>query len=459
MARIERRYAALHCILVALCAPVAGAAQGGAYLYGWFDPQVIYNDGRTKTVLQVATRGEDVRTVEQRGARGAWLRLFDDGTHGDRVAGDGVFTRNQLSSASLNVAIPPQWFGGTHYWFADSLRIRRANGGVETRYGPSLAVVDRRQVFPAVRLGPGVVATSHAVGIVDPTGELLGGKIPLGKIRCGDVTFGVFAKLYSILPDVFDFVVVMPAGTIFDPTRGYVENVPYAVPVKNEVQGIGLAVFDDTARFFSAGRLRAMIFHSFDYGAILDHEIGHAWSAWSFGGDLDIADGSHWLETTDVAGQMSKFIITPRRTGHLVANQDGSWRIVPEDAATETFSWLDLYLMGLAPPGKVPPVHKLVDPDYSNPDRVTARGVETYSIEQLMAASGGPRVPATWSAPKSFTIAFVMVKNKAFTPAELAWMSLVAQYFTSRAPGEHHLTPFATATRGRGVLDARLPLP
>ncbi|MEW6364526.1 MAG: hypothetical protein AB1714_07790 [Acidobacteriota bacterium] len=161
----------------------------------------------------------------------------------------------------------------------------------------------------------------------------------------------------------------------------------------------------------------------------------------------------------DVAGQMSSFVFAGSRSGHLHGNGDGTWRVVPVNPITERYSWLDLYLMGLAPPGKVKPVHRLIQPDYSDPDRVTAGQVETWSIQELLDEAGGPRIPAAKDSAKNFKIAFMMVKNKSFTQAELAWMSLVAKYFTSREKGEHYLTPFYTATYKRGTLDPQLPLP
>jgi len=437
------------------------AAHVGSFLYFWFDPQVIYNDGTSTTTLQIATDNQDVRQVMLRGTSSAgWIDLYDDGTHGDRKSGDGIFTVNKVTSDALGVTHYPLRFGGTHSSYGLETRIVKGSGKVETCWEVGIGIVDKAQVFEATKLAADIRVSEYAVFLVDPKGKALDSKIPLGSVKCGMTAFYAFQRLYSVLPDSFDFVAVMPAGSIFDPSRDYAENIPYEVRVKNEIQNIGQSIFDNTAKFGSKGRLHGMIYHSFGYGAILDHEIGHGWAAWGFAQALGVSDGVHWVADTDVAGQMSAFVFAPGGvTGHLYSNGDGTWKIVREPDDDDHYSMLDLYLMGLVPPGKVPPVHKLVNPDYSNPDRVTAESVKTHTIQQLMASAGGRRIPSSKDSPKAFTMALIAVKNKAFKPAEIAWFSLVAKYFSSQEQGELSITTFYTATGKRGSIDARVQVP
>lgn len=459
--RRRRRIGAGMVLLVAsLCVRPAHPARVGSFLYFWFDPQVIYNDGKSTTKLQITTDNKGVTQVFIKGGgTGGWLSLYDDGTHGDKTAGDGTYTLDKITSTTLGLTSYPLNFGGTHTEYGFDTKIVKTTGKEEISYEVGIGVVDKSQVFSTVSLGSGLSAGEYALFMVDPNGKALDSKIPLGYVKCGKTAFLAFQKLYSVFPDSFDFVIVMPAAQIFDPSRDYAENVPYEVQAKNEIQHNGQALFDDTAKFFSDGRLQGMIYHSFGYGAILDHEIGHGWGAWSFGLDQQITDGVHWASNTDIAGQMSNFVFAPGGvTGHLFDNGDGTWRVEREPSDNNRYSMLDLYLMGLVPPGKVPPVHKLVNPDYSNPDRVTAQSVETYTIQQLMQAAGGPRVPSSKSSPKQFKIALIAIKNKAFKPAEVAWFSLVATYFSSQARGDLSLTTFYTATGKRATLDARLPI-
>jgi hypothetical protein len=346
------------------------------------------------------------------------------------------------------------YFGGTHGTAGFHGKIVKADGTEQELGGITVGVVSLGQHFPALQLAEGLYATGSAFFFVDPKGEALDSTIPLGSVRRGKAAFAAFRKLYAVFPDVFDFVVVMPSGAIFDPARNYAENTPYFVRAKNEIRNIGVPLFDSTADFASQGRLRGMIYHSFGGAAILDHEIAHSWSA-SFGKRSDLSEcaqcsGDHWNPLTDIGGQMAAFVsgVPGFPQGQLVANGDGTFRVQQADGSSLPYSKLDLYLMGLIPSSEVPPVRKLVNPDFSNPKRVTAQQVETYTIQQLIDAEGGERVPR-WPAQKDFNMAFVAVKNKPFTPAEFAYFSLVASYFASRERGECYLTTFHNRIRIR----------
>jgi hypothetical protein len=223
----------------------------------------------------------------------------------------------------------------------------------------------------------------------------------LGRVRCGTTAFGVFEKLYSVFPDAFDFVAIMPAAQIFDPSRGYAENVPYEVNVRNADQNIGLGTVDRGAEFHSPARLKSMIYHSFGYGAILDHEVGHRWVL-GFGRSLGLSDGVHWDANTDIGGQMASFVFLPGgRTGRLTDNADGTWRVERDPANREPYSKLDLYLMGLLPPAAVPPLHKLTNPDFADPDRhastpstgVPPGGPPRHGSEEPPAGGGQEHTP------------------------------------------------------------------
>ena len=433
-------------------------ADSKTYLYYSCDPAVVFNDGQSRVTLEVATTGQGINRVRIRGTTP--LPMYDDKTHGDRVAGDGIYTLKDY-------VVPGPFllpFGNTQNTWNPGVDIEKNDGTTEYA-SVGIGLVNPDLVFPLTQMAPNLYASEYAFFIVDPGGSTMDAVIPLGDIKCGDTAFGAFQKLYSVFPDVFDFVVVMSGGAVFDPARNYAENVPYFVPAKNTVQRTGISVFDDTAKFSSQGRLRGMIYHSWGLGAILDHEIGHAFSA-SLGKTLDLSycqqcSGNHWNPLTDIRGQMSAFLFhndVQFGAGHLFDNGDGTWRIERENDNTAGYSKLDLYAMGLIPPEEVPPIHKLVNPNLTDAKHVTAERVDTYTIQQIMQAEGGPRVPSSQQSPKDFTLAFVAIKNKAFTSAEYSFYSLIARYFASRGAGEMSMNTFYQATGGRGSLDAILPV-
>ncbi len=442
--------------------PLERTKDGRVFLYYSLDPLVVYKgDDATLMTLEVATTGLGVDSVRLVGPHE--LELLDDESGGDRVAGDGIYTSDRVEHRTQYGQLA---FGGTH---ATSGRLHvvidLADGGQE-EYWLGCGVVAPNQRFWAAKKGEGLYATSHAFFIEDPAGDLLDTQDwPLGFVHCGQSQFGVFEKLYSVYPDVFDFVIVMPAHPIYDPDRNFAENVPYFVHAKNEIQNIGLDIYDNTPRFFSQGRLMGMIYHSWGPGSILDHEIGHAWAA-NLGRVYDLAYcddcyGPHWNPLTDIAGQMSAFLFHPDApigAGHLLDNGDGTWRIDREPGDNTPYSDLDLYAMGLIPASEVGPISTLVDPDTTDAGRVTCTTIETTTIDDIIAAEGGERVPDFADSPKEFSIAMVVVKNAEFTPAEFAFYSLVAKYFASTEQGDWSLTTFHQATGGRATLNPLLPV-
>ncbi|MCP4657596.1 MAG: hypothetical protein GY856_19495 [bacterium] len=211
-------------------------------------------------------------------------------------------------------------------------------------------------------------------------------------------------------------------------TSGYA----FAVVLQNDVQGIGLDVFDVTNLLFPASRnLESFVemgdmsrfpddpdeifFGTASIMVILGHEFAHRWLAEvrfidSSGNPsydlLNFPGGSHWSFFTNSEGSLMH--------GNAWAdNGDGSFSATTR--AHTRYSPLDRYLMGLAGPASVPDVFYIADPDDStspgalpvfeatvNGDRVDV------SIDDIRAAEG-PRRPPPAASPRSFRTAFLLV--------------------------------------------------
>ena len=436
-----------------ICRPV-----DDALLYYYIDP-MIFRRGDTSTTMtiEVVTAGLNITRVYLENPEE--IILVDDGTNGDRVAGDGIYTASNVpphvESTTLNF--------GTHSTGGPDVFVEKTDGSTESdflRFG----VVAEDQNFPAIELAEGLFATQYAFFIEDPEGTVLDSEEwPVGRVRCARQNFEATQKLYSVLPDNFDFVIVMPAHTMFHPDRNYAENTPYFVRAKNDIQHIGIDLFDNTSDFGSAGRLKGMIYHSWGYGAILDHEIGHAWCA-DLGESLSLCKcensfGNHWNPLSDIGGQMGAFLSHddfPQRAGHLKDNGNGTWRLERNSDDNDPYSNLALYAMGLIPFSEVPPVHILVNPDLTDYTSIIPESVITYTIDEIITAEGGERIPSYEDSQKEFNVAFIVVKNKAFTAEEYAFYSLVSKYFASQQQGRLSLTTFYHATGGRGTLNPDL---
>ena len=437
--------------------------------WGRSSPSVVWcGDPASTTTLEIHIVGRqdvvrlwltDLGTDEEEGR----AELFDDGSHGDLQAGDDVFT--------LAGVVPPcspsflSTIGGHGRWWG-MLRVELEDG---TRTGNNYGVVvgtvhpDLKNVFAVQDFGNGLSATAYAFFIEDAAHEVMD-DYPVTAVYCGTSNFMAYRKLYSVLPDAFDFALVMPGMQILRPSD-LAENVPYDVLVSNAVENIGVDIVDHGADFGSAGRLRSVIYHSFGSTAIVDHEVAHSWGA-AIGQSLglineeyDVNQG-HWTEMADVQGQLGAYYFDPGGAiGHFAYNGDQTWRLIP-NTEVEPYSPLELYLMGLIPPEQVPPVHILQSVDTSDPLHITAASFRTVTIEEIVQAEGGPRLPSASESQKAFTLAFIVSQDVPYGDAAYAYFSLLSYELTSQDPPRQYSSaaPFYWATGGRATLDTRLPV-
>jgi hypothetical protein len=446
-------------------------------------PGVLFCDQRNELVLEVTiVRRPDVKRVFITDSAGGipvrddnapgvtYGEMFDDGENDDAKAGDRVFTRRMS---------PPCDIGKWGYGVANLyLRVEFANGQFGNSWYPiNVGVVANqyRGVFDVKDFGNGLSATAYAFFIEDPKGEVIG-SFPLANVMCGVTNFMAYRKLYSVLPDAFDFALVTPGLQVFRP-GDFVENIPYAINVSNRVENIGMKIFDNTKMYGSAGRLKTVIYDSFGYLDVVDHEILHAWGT-DLGKSLGLIDTDsifdgftfegHWNEYTDIGGQLQYFYVDSiYGSGHFTSNGNGTWTFTDKIKGNmnQPYSPLELYIMGLIPPKEVPPVHILSNPKFYSQSRVIPESYKTITIEDIMRAQGGPRNPPAETSQKDFTMAYIVVQDIPFNEAGYAYASLMAYHLTSKNPPDNRsnsqyrfFMPFYWATGGRSTLETRLPV-
>ena len=193
--------------------------------------------------------------------------------------------------------------------------------------------------------------------------------------------------------------------------------------------------------------------------AYFAHEIGHTWLAaashLSQDGERRLGDsGGHWLSELHAPAPF------PRRG---TAAENGSvmggnfWRENSDGTFTRThgwgtkaggFSWLDLYLMGLATPEEVPDMFLL-----RNRQRVRGNDYtgdkEIVTMEQILAVMG-PRDPPAARAQKVFNAGFVyFVEPDSAPDPEL--LRIHAEY------RDRALDHWSHVTGGRSQITTRLP--
>jgi hypothetical protein len=431
-------------------------------------PSVVWcGDASQKVTIEVHIVGRyDVAKVWVTNLGGSGedgrAELFDDGTNGDQVAGDRVFTRGDAILHCLSSELGK--YGWDTWW--GFLRVQLTNGSTqENNYGITAGLVDQKykNTFTVQDFGNGLSATAYAFFIVDDQHEVMD-NYPLANVRCGTANYQAYQKLYSVLPDDFDIALVTPGMQIHRPDD-LAENVPYNVLVSNAVQNIGLPIMDNTARFGSAGRLKSTIYESFGDIQIFTHEIGHTWGA-SIGKALELIDptdlqGGHWNDLADMQGQMGAYYFDDTgAVGHFAYNGDETWHLI-SNMVKEPYSPLELYMIGFIPPEEVPPIHILKNPNTSDLEHITASSYKTITIQDIMDAEGGARIPSSADSQKEFNLAYIVTQDTPYNDAAYAFFSMAAfNLMAKEKPVSQYdfFRPFYWVTGGRGTLNVRLPV-
>ena len=363
------------------------------------------------------------------GVTAGTIELYDDGTHGDALAGDRTYSRSGIG------------FDGT----ADYRCGRFA----------SATFLYARVSSPATALVH--VPTSRLIGVA-------GGAVPTtvldSKTQYSTYAANIVAdsreslrkeqakQFYQTFADSYDFLVFVPEKTIV--------SAGFNARVRNDVRGIGAEVFDDSAQFGSAGVLRSILLIDLSAEPPLLHELMHTWADW-INPPFDATYLAHW-GYSGVNGMLGGFDATK-----LVANSDGSYSV--DQVSTNgsgndvgKYAPLELYLAGLAPLSAVPTVPVFTNVQLVNGNANRFRGTRADVSGADIVARHGARIPAFGAAPKNFRIAFVGVTSQPMNAAGMAYLSQLAQQLSGLANNCFSAVSFATATGGAGSLDPTIRL-
>ena len=244
--------------------------------------------------------------------------------------------------------------------------------------------------------------------------------------------------------------------------------------IRNDIQGLGLDLFDIGASLGSPASLQTFLTmnsldrypadpdsgiggESFSTLDVIAHEMGHRWLAFTF---VDSAGTSspallgrgwaHWNFFMDTDSSLEEGCHWARSGPDSFASE----------GVTHGFSTLDQYLMGLRPRADVDSFFVIDDPHAFDPPGVyipsTApftglgcRGRATFWHLEDIEAENGPRLPDWLAAPHSFRMAFVLVtaRGSGAGPGDLAKLALFR---------ERYVSYFADAVQGRGAVDLTL---
>ena len=288
------------------------------------------------------------------------------------------------------------------------------------------------RLAPLPDTASGITRDVGQVAVVEHDGSNYDATEPDGLTPNYAARAAVARRFYETHGDFYDFLVVF---TNFEfQTK---EAFAFHSLVRNDVRGIGVPLVDNGPAFGSPGRLKGYI----DMGAVsryaqaplsldpadagftrtlnvLAHEAAHQWLAearfrdatGAISDELLKGDG-HWSYLLDSdASLMYGADWVRREDGRYVAAR-----------VQDTYSSLDLYLMGLLDAAKVTPFTLLRSPAVGRnaipaEGDVVAAAAEAVTVDQVIAAEG-PRSPGFPASPKAFRMGFIFLTRPATEPS------------------------------------------
>ena len=329
------------------------------------------------------------------------ITLFDDGTHGDQVAEDNIFTAEGLAPVvSDERAVSNAILRGNFTFF----RADGSEASSEEFLPIRVRIIDSNIVsIPRItELASDVHASEYAVSIVMPE---IYGDYPAqfhGDSRVNPTIPGraAYMRYYDFFPDDRDFL--MAAWLI---TRDGASG-SFAT-ISNDVEGIGLSTFNQASFWNSSGRLEGVISirHATDWFQVYNHEILHNWAV-----KLDTSLGfmpTHWSGLKSSSTCFGKNS-SNNFTFPSIEQESDSTYAVSRDGLSSVCNELELYLMGLIGPEDL---HNTF-PTLVNPERITstlylADSLREVSIEEIISVHG-PRNPSVVDSQKEFSLAYII---------------------------------------------------
>ena len=240
------------------------------------------------------------------------------------------------------------------------------DGSVEMKFADSTNVQES-----IVGISPGHTSDIALVDLTSGSGSG-GGAIAERFAQANSIdTFAVSKKFYATHPDNYDQILLWTDQPLI---RGA---FAYELNIANEVHGIAQDIFDISSLTGSAGRLRSLVMMDWlgkypdDPAAkflgenntlsVLGQEVGHRWLAYinfrdrtgTTSGALLGRDDAHWSFFFDSDASVME--------GNDIEDLGGgSFRTTD---AVKRYSRLDQYIMGLIPPGNVPPFFYVESPN------------------------------------------------------------------------------------------------
>ncbi|MFQ5525400.1 MAG: hypothetical protein ACE5GX_03995 [Thermoanaerobaculia bacterium] len=395
--------------------------------------------------------------------------LFTDLDPSFRGGESGVYVKLTNNFLRVTWNDVPEWATANHNTAQVTIFKK---GKVVMAYGLVEAPEEINDPTASVGVSPGggsaveLVDLSEVLPVTDTTTQAL---LELYSLRPTVDDFGVSKAFLDHFKDIYTHVVVFLDFTTSLGGGAFA----YHAGVKNQVDGIGRGRFDIARLAGSDGALESFLmmgslnqypndpFQEFlgtnNAMDILGQEAGHRWLAFArvvVDGELSDTDTSsikvlgrdlsHWSfffdsDASDMEGN------------DIMDMGGGMFQTV---GATERFSALDQYFMGLRPPEDVPPIFFVKNGSNFQHEQAPSIGRQfvgdrvDITVQNFIDAEGA-RVPAAGDAPNKFNMAFILLARE----GEPARRESIAKVKRFAKEWEKY---FKTATDGLGTVKTKL---
>ena len=244
-----------------------------------------------------------------------------------------------------------------------------------------------------VRVDDTVQYASHVVNLVLPS---------FGDGRLNDALelAAVTRRFYDVFDDVYDVIAIVPEDAHVD------DNGAFHQRVRNDIAGLGLPGFNQSAAYGSKGRLRGVeFFHNTRFASTFtsSHELAHTWGHnfdWTRIAGVTRAGHqpvSHAPLMTGGESVVSGVLTAARR----IAIRDNGDAVVERAPVPAGHHPLDLYAMGLLEPAALPDFTLFEEQGQFSattvatpaPGAAVTGGRKTVTINDVMAAHGARSGP------------------------------------------------------------------
>ena len=363
-------------------------------------------------------------------------------------------------SLNFTQSVPGRWVGSVpaskvldgyaaddvNHNFVGFIRLLASDGTTLATYNSFIQVLDDRVPSVTVRnLGGNARATARILNLYRPG-------LDVNQVQAAA------QQLYGYYHDDYDFLQIVFVEPSYPANR-------YHFAVRNDVDGIGEAKFNQASLYGSAGKLQGITVYPVDFffdpgETAFSHELGHQWVLYLKNSVFQ--PGPHWPPSTMAQGIMGWNIPGTSVGGdfpYSVTAVTATTARVTDAPVTKEFSDFDLYLMGLLPASAVAPGIVV----QGSPCSGCVLPSSTITVSDVIAVNGA-RLPDAASAKKSFDVAVLVIsRDRLLTDDEMA----VLEYFAARGEATTSLPftagfargttkPFYVATRGLGRVDLHL---